>query len=70
MKNAILYNIITADVQTGTQSSTIKKTPLSRCQKQKKYEQAVIIPTRNRSRHRSRHRPTPPREKGQGNPRC
>ena len=25
MKNAILYNIITADVQTGTQSSTIKK---------------------------------------------
>ena len=25
MKNAILYNIITDDVQTGTQSSTIKK---------------------------------------------
>ena len=70
MKNAILYNIITDDVQTGTQSSTIKKAPLSRCQKQKKYEQAVIIPTRNRSRHRSRHRPTPPREKGQGNSRC
>ena len=67
MKNAILYNIITADVQKGTQSSTIKKkAPLSRRQKQKKYEQAVIIPTRNRSRHP----PTPPREKGRGNPRC
>ena len=76
MKNAILYNIITADVQTSTQSSTIKKkTPLSRCQKQKnKYEQTAIIhphcPTPHCSRHRSRHPPTPPREKGQGNPRC
>lgn len=71
MKNAILYNIITADVQTGTQSSTIKKKHRFRGAKnKKKYEQAVIIPTRNRSRHRSRHRPTPPREKGQGNSRC
>ena len=70
MKNAILYNTTTGEQQIGTQSSTIKKAPLSRRQKQKKYEQAVIIPTRNRSRHRSRHPPTPPREKGRGNPRC
>ena len=77
MKNAILYNIITADVQTGTQSSTIKKAPLSQCQKQKKYEYnllSIIVhpcrPTRHRSRHRSCHPPTPPREKGRGNPRC
>ena len=44
MKNAILYNIITDDVQTGTQSSTIKKAPLSRRQKQKnKYEQNLLL---------------------------
>ena len=42
MKNAILYNIITADVQTGTQSSTIKKAPLSRRQKQKNMNKPVI----------------------------
>ena len=78
MKNAILYNIITADVQTGTQSSTIKKAPLSQCQKQNKYEYnllSIIVlprrPTRHRSptRHRNRHCPNPPREKGQGSPR-
>lgn len=74
MKNAILYNIITADVQTGTQSSTIKKNTAFAVPKTKKYEQTAIIhphcPTPHRSRHRNRHRPTPPREKGRGNPRC
>ena len=72
MKNAILYNIIAADAQTGTQSSTIKKAPLSQCQKQNKYEYnllSIIVHPRCPTRHRSRHRPTPPREKGRGNPR-
>lgn len=45
MKNAILYNIIAADVQTGTQSSTIKKknTAFAVPKTKKKYEQTAII---------------------------
>lgn len=45
MKNAILYNIITADVQTGTQSSTIKKKHRFRGAKNKKnkYEQNLLL---------------------------
>ncbi len=43
MKNAILYNIITADVQTGTQSSTIKKNTAFTVSKTKKYEQNLLL---------------------------
>lgn len=43
MKNAILYNIIAADVQTGTQSSTIKKNTAFAVPKTKKYEQNLLL---------------------------
>ena len=45
MKNAILYNIITADAQRRYSIEyNKKKTPLSRCQKQKnKYEQNLLL---------------------------
>ena len=73
MKNAILYNIITADAQTGTQSSTIKKSTAFAVPKTKRHEYnllSIIVLPRRPIRHRNRHRPTPPREKGRGNPRC